>query len=105
MSYVSPWTTDLAARLVELRAAPEGYSFSKVAEMLSQEFGLDVTRNACLAKARRLGLARPRSRKAAAVPIVKSAPVQSSSAPPAFVVEVGSYRMTVEFEHIGGRRL
>jgi hypothetical protein len=48
------WTAPLITCLTKLHG--EGKSFSEMADALNQEFSLDLTRNACIGKSRRLGL-------------------------------------------------
>ena len=48
------WTGAMIARLRELHAAEE--YFSDIARVMSQEFRVELTKNACIGKARRLGL-------------------------------------------------
>jgi hypothetical protein len=50
-------TPGLTARLKELHAAPQMYSNTEIARMLSREFEVAVTRNAVIGKIARLGLA------------------------------------------------
>ena len=107
---ISTWTSDLTERLIALRG--ENLSFGKIAVRLSEETGVTITRDAVLGRARRLyfanRLAKP-DKKVVAKPVVKPAgnpaPVQSrpSSVPPSFSVELGGFRMSIAFEHIGGR--
>jgi hypothetical protein len=107
---IRTWTSDLTERLIELRK--ENLSFGKIAVRLSEETGVTITRDAVLGRARRLHfanrLAKP-DKKVVAKPVVKPAgkpaPVQSrpSSVPPSFSVELGRFRMSIAFEHIGGR--
>jgi hypothetical protein len=55
------WTDHLLKRLAKLHANPNN-SFRDIAKQLSQEFGIKLTKNACIGRARRLGLEqRPRS--------------------------------------------
>jgi hypothetical protein len=55
------WTDPLLKRLAQLHANPNK-SFKDIALQLSQEFGIKLTKNACIGRARRLGLEqRPRS--------------------------------------------
>jgi GcrA cell cycle regulator len=53
-----PWgtTTGLTARLRELHAAPQMYSNTEIARMLSREFRISLSRNAVIGKIARLGL-------------------------------------------------
>ena len=98
MRCYGPWqNADLNERLIELRKAPDKYSFGKIAQLLSQEFNLDITRNAVLGRARRLGLPR--------VPVKPHRPDNPASldTPPNFSVELADFRMLVSFELIGGR--
>jgi len=61
MAAVTVWTDNLLERLAKLHADP-GKSFRDIAEQLSYEFGIKLTKNACIGRARRLGLEqRPRS--------------------------------------------
>ena len=48
------WTEAMIARLRELHAQEE--YFSDIARILSQEFGVELTKNSCIGKGRRLGL-------------------------------------------------
>ena len=74
MRCYGPWkNADLTERLIALRKAPEKHSFSEIAQLLSQEFNLDITRNAVL------------------------------GAPTNFSVELADFRVLVSFELIGGR--
>jgi hypothetical protein len=98
MRCYGPWkNADLTERLIALRKAPDKHSFGKIAQLLSQEFNLDITRNAVLGRARRLRLPR--------VPVKPHRPYRPPSldAPPNFSVELADYRMLVSFERIGGR--
>lgn len=53
---MSPWDfTEIVDRLCELHA-DKANSFSGIAEALSKEFNIPISRNACIAKCRRLGL-------------------------------------------------
>ena len=103
MRSIRTWTSDLTERLIELRK--ENLSFGKIAVRLSEETGVTITRDTVLGRARRLylanRLAKP-DKKVAAKPIVK---LQSrpSNVPPSFSVELGGFRMSIAFEHIGGR--
>jgi len=55
------WDDKLIARFKALHRGGKR-SFKQIADMLSQEFGLKLTKNACIGKGRRLGLEqRPRS--------------------------------------------
>jgi len=61
MPAATVWTEHLLERLAKLHADP-GKSFRDIAEQLSHEFGVRLSKNACIGRARRLGLAqRPRS--------------------------------------------
>jgi hypothetical protein len=96
MRCYGPWkNADLTERLIALRKAPDKHSFGKIAQLLSQEFNLDITRNAVLGRARRLGLPR--------VPVKPHRPGTPPDAPPNFSVELADLRMLVSFERIGGR--
>jgi hypothetical protein len=57
-------TPGLTQRLQQLLEAPENYPFSTIAPMLSKEFNITLTKNACIGKSRRLAMppreARPR---------------------------------------------
>jgi GcrA cell cycle regulator len=56
---MTQWTDAITARFKALHRA--GRSFSKIAATLNQEFGLGLTKNACVGRSHRLGLkARPR---------------------------------------------
>jgi len=93
-----PWkNADITERLMELRKTPEKHSFGKIAQLLSQEFNLDITRNAVLGRARRLGLR--------GVPVKPHRPdiPPNLDAPPNFSMELANFRMLVSFERIGGR--
>jgi hypothetical protein len=48
------WTLQLDERLRELHGS--GMSFLKIAVALNQEFDLELTRNACIGRGRRIGL-------------------------------------------------
>ena len=54
MSARGEWTDAMIARLRELHAAEE--YFSDIARIMSQEFGVELTKNSCIGKGRRLGL-------------------------------------------------
>jgi hypothetical protein len=47
-------TPGLTQRLQQLLEAPENYPFSTIAPMLSKEFNIRLTKNACIGKSRRL---------------------------------------------------
>jgi len=49
------WPGVMINRLTRLHADPQR-SFKAIAEQLSREFGVMITKNACIGKARRLGL-------------------------------------------------
>ena len=72
MNSGTPWTTKMNTTLIELLEDP-GRSYHEVAAMMSAAFGIEITKNACIGKARRLGVAmrnqtpRPRLQQ----PIVK----------------------------------
>jgi hypothetical protein len=53
-----PWgtTAGLTARLKELHAAPQMYSNTEIARMLSREFRIGLSRNSVIGKIARLGL-------------------------------------------------
>ena len=98
MRCYGPWKNpDLTERLIELRKASEKHSFGKIAQLLSQEFNLDISRNAVLGRARRLGLPR--------FPVKPHRPDSPPNldARPNFSVELADFRMLVSFELIGGR--
>lgn len=82
------WTDAAIAELRRLRA--EGLSFSICADALGRQFGVAVSRNACIGKAGRLGVpgnkrpvARPRAAAKRKVPTVRnflrSLPVKSAA--------------------------
>ena len=50
------WTADTIRRFTELHADPEGFSFNQLSAMMSAYCGREISRNACIGKARRLGL-------------------------------------------------
>jgi len=50
------WTADTIRRFTELHADPEGFSFVQLSAMMSAYCGRAISRNACIGKARRLGL-------------------------------------------------
>jgi hypothetical protein len=50
------WTPDMIRRFTELHTDPEGFSFNQLSAMMSAYCGTEVSRNACIGKARRLGL-------------------------------------------------
>jgi GcrA cell cycle regulator len=50
------WTDDLVKAFRRLHRDPKGFSFTEIATALSKAFNLNITRNACIGKARRLGL-------------------------------------------------
>ncbi len=50
------WTEVLLKRLAKLQADPNN-SYKDIAKQLSREFGIKLSKNACIGKARRLGLA------------------------------------------------
>jgi hypothetical protein len=52
--HADTWTPFLIKRLKELHA--EGLKFSVIKDRLNEEFDTDITRNACIGKARRLNL-------------------------------------------------
>jgi hypothetical protein len=86
-----PWgtTPGLTARLKELHAAPQMYSNTEIARMLSREFEIAVTRNAVIGKIARLGLAQRYgaskgggSKPGRVPPRPRPKPVKSIPAPP-----------------------
>jgi hypothetical protein len=50
------WTPDMHARFWELHRDSAKLSFAAIAAAMSAEFGIELSRNACIGKARRLGL-------------------------------------------------
>ena len=68
------WSSEMIRRFRELHRRPEA-SFASIAAQMSEEFKIELTRNACIGKAHRLDLPRrfqPRlTRKAVAKPAKK----------------------------------
>ena len=56
MMPVYTWTPDMKAELQRLLGDP-CLSYTTISARMSEKFGTEVTRNACIGKARRLGLA------------------------------------------------
>jgi hypothetical protein len=56
-----PWgkTDGLNDRLIELCLAPQRFSRGVIAKELSEQFGIPITRNSVISRARRLGLLMP----------------------------------------------
>jgi hypothetical protein len=86
----SPWS-DKTITLFRMLCAEEALSFSDIAAAMSQELGVRITKNACIGKARRLGLPmrktpqRERKRVKPAEPAILDTPrlaVWSVSEPP-----------------------
>jgi GcrA cell cycle regulator len=50
------WTVEIIVAFRELHANKAGLSFSEIAAKLSAAFNIELSRNACIGKARRLGL-------------------------------------------------
>ena len=50
------WTSDMLARLRELHDQKPALMFVEIAAAMSSDFNLNLTRNACIGKARRIGL-------------------------------------------------
>jgi hypothetical protein len=59
--YVSPWSDAVITRLFELRQE-DTRTLGQIAEMLSKEFNVNITRNALLAKLYRLSQPLPLKR-------------------------------------------
>jgi len=72
------WTDHLIARFTKLHASDK-YSFRAMAEMLSREFGVKLTKNALIGKGRRLDL-KPRPR--VLPPRAQRAQQRAKAAPP-----------------------
>ena len=68
MTPFSPWTPAMLDRLVEL--FEDGHTYPDIAGQLNREFGTHFTKNACIGRGRRLGLA------------VRTAPKLPSRPPP-----------------------
>ena len=56
MNSGTPWTTEMNQHLISLLEDPN-LSYKAVAAAMSTKFGLSITKNACIGKARRLGVA------------------------------------------------
>ena len=56
MNSGTPWTTEMNSTLIGLLEDPT-LSYKAVATAMSTKFGLSITKNACIGKARRLGVA------------------------------------------------
>ena len=56
MNSGTPWTTRMNSTLIEL-LDDTGMTYSAVAAKMSAIFGMNITKNACIGKARRLGVA------------------------------------------------
>ena len=54
---INEWTDVMKRRFAKLHRQTPELSFTTIASMMSAEFGIELTRNACIGKARRLGLA------------------------------------------------
>jgi GcrA cell cycle regulator len=50
------WTDGMIRAFASLHRDPKQLSFTEIARLLSETFGVELTRNACIGKARRLGL-------------------------------------------------
>jgi hypothetical protein len=50
------WTTDMIVRFTELHRQKPELMFCEIAAAMSADFNLELTKNACIGKARRLGL-------------------------------------------------
>ena len=50
------WTEAMQVRLLKLTAESEALSYQVIADKLNTEFGTELTRNACIGKARRLDI-------------------------------------------------
>ena len=53
----APWTARMIERLQELLEDPRQLSYKGIAAAMTKEFGTELTKNACIGKARRLGVA------------------------------------------------
>ena len=81
------WDDNLVRRLTALHRGGLR-SFAEIAEILSREFGLKLTKNACIGKGRRLGLEqRPRGTTKPG-PKPRAKPKRRPPEPPAEVVPV-----------------
>jgi hypothetical protein len=56
MNAGNEWTAAMIDRLRELHEDPANFQFRDIAAKMSAEFGIELTRNACIGKARRIGL-------------------------------------------------
>jgi GcrA cell cycle regulator len=54
---INEWTDVMKRRFAKLHRQTPELSFTTIASMMSAEFGIELTRNACIGKARRMGLA------------------------------------------------
>jgi hypothetical protein len=71
---MTQWTDAITTRFMALHRS--GRSFSKIAHALNSEFGLDLTKNACVGRAHRLGLkARPAAVQPRKKPTPEPAPI------------------------------
>ena len=50
------WTRDMVDTFVRLHRDGVGHSFAEISRMMSEMFAMPITKNACIGKARRLGL-------------------------------------------------
>ena len=50
------WTEPMEARLWDLATSPEQPTYDEIARVLGVEFGLRITKNACIGRARRMGV-------------------------------------------------
>jgi len=101
------WPDVMINRLTRLHADPQR-SFKAIAEQLSREFGVRITKNSCIGKARRLGLKqrakgtpkpkqKPRSRSPRAIepPVETIVPVRPAWTVEPPVLPASSGRITI----------
>ena len=69
MSQPHAWTDDMKLAFASLHRDPKRLSFTEIARLMSETFGVELTRNACIGKARRMGLPMRSAPKVARKPV------------------------------------
>ena len=54
MSGTIVWTAEMSNALVALSSLPENLTYVEIARRLSERFGVEISKNACIGKARRM---------------------------------------------------